>query len=49
MDTISFDDFSKVDVRIGTVIKAEVPEWSHWVIKKSPMAQKLGNFGLFEL
>lgn len=33
MDTISFDDFSKVDIRIGTVVKAEVPEWSHWVIR----------------
>lgn len=33
MDNISFDDFSKVDIRIGTVTKAEVPEWSHWVMR----------------
>ncbi len=33
MDTISFDQFSQIDIRIGTVVKAEVPEWSHWVIK----------------
>lgn len=33
MDTVSFDDFKKLDIRIGTVVKAEVPSWSHWVIK----------------
>lgn len=30
---ISFSDFQKVDIRIGTVIDAVVPEWSHWVMK----------------
>ncbi len=30
---INFDDFSKIDIRVGTVVEAEVPEWSHWVIK----------------
>ncbi len=33
MGTITFDDFEKVDIRIGTVVNAEVPEWSHWVIR----------------
>ncbi|HWA52441.1 MAG TPA: methionine--tRNA ligase [Patescibacteria group bacterium] len=33
MDHITIQDFGKVDIRIGTVKKAEVPEWSHWVIK----------------
>ncbi len=33
MDTIKYTDFEKVEIRIGTVIKAEVPEWSHWVMR----------------
>lgn len=37
--TISFKDFQKLDIRIGTVVKAEIPKWSHWVIKL------LVNFG----
>lgn len=32
-DTISFSDFQKLDIRIGTVVEASVPEWSHWVMK----------------
>ena len=33
MDEINFDQFQAVDIRIGTVLEAVVPEWSHWVIK----------------
>lgn len=33
MDKISFDDFEKVDIRMGTVVSADVPKWSHWVIR----------------
>lgn len=33
MENITFEDFQKSDIRIGTVIEAEVPEWSHWVMK----------------
>lgn len=32
-DTIPFSDFQKLDIRIGTVVEASVPEWSHWVMK----------------
>ena len=40
MDKITFEDFEKVDIRMGTVVTAEVPEWSHWVIR---MAVDLGE------
>lgn len=33
MDTINYTDFEKVEIRVGTVTKAEVPEWSHWVMR----------------
>jgi len=33
MGQISFDQFEQVDIRMGTVTKAEVPEWSHWVMR----------------
>jgi len=33
MDEINFDQFQAVDIRIGTVLEAAVPEWSHWVIR----------------
>jgi len=32
-DKINFSDFQKLDIRIGTVVKASIPEWSHWVMK----------------
>ena len=33
MDEITFDQFEAVDIRIGTVTNAEVPAWSHWVMR----------------
>ena len=33
MKQIEFKHFQKLDIRIGTVVKAEVPQWSHWVMK----------------
>lgn len=33
MENISFKDFQKLDIRIGTIIEAEVPKWSHWVME----------------
>jgi tRNA-binding protein len=41
---INYEDFEKVEVRIGTVIKAEVPEWSHWVMRiKVDLGPELGE------
>lgn len=33
MDKINYDQFEAVDIRIGTVTEAIVPEWSHWVMR----------------
>src|SRR3989339_27065 len=44
MDQILFEDFEKVDIRIGTVLEAVVPEWSHWVIKiKVDLGSEIGE------
>lgn len=44
MDTISFDQFEVVDIKIGTVIEASVPEWSHWVMRiKVDFGKEMGE------
>ena len=44
MSKIDYQDFEKVNIRIGTVVEAEVPEWSHWVMKlKVDFGKKLGK------
>jgi methionine--tRNA ligase beta chain len=48
MDTVSFKDFAKLDIRIGTVVKARVPNWSHWVIKLTvDFGYKIGERDIF--
>ncbi|HLE48969.1 MAG TPA: methionine--tRNA ligase [Patescibacteria group bacterium] len=48
MSTISIQDFQKLDIRVGTVIKAEVPEWSHWVMKmKVDLGTEIGERVVF--
>ncbi len=44
MDKINYDQFEAVDIRIGTVIEATVPEWSHWVMRlKVDLGKELGE------
>ena len=44
MDQITFEDFQKVDIRIGTVVEATVPEWSHWVMRiKVDLGSEIGE------
>lgn len=44
MDNITIDDFAKVDIRIGTVVAADVPEWSHWVMRITvDLGEELGT------
>lgn len=48
MDEISYSDFQKLDIRIGTVVEAVVPEWSHWVIKLTvDFGEELGQRKIF--
>lgn len=44
VDQITFEDFQKVDIRMGTVISADVPEWSHWVMRiKVDLGPEIGE------
>lgn len=43
MENITYDKFEAVDIRVGTVTEATVPEWSHWVMKlKVDFGEKIG-------
>jgi len=48
MSNITFEDFQKLDIRMGTITKAEVPEWSHWVMKLTvDLGSELGKRTVF--
>jgi len=47
-DEITIDDFGKLDIRIGTVKEAVVPEWSHWVMKLTvDLGEEIGERTIF--
>ena len=48
MDEIDIDQFQQIDIRIGTVTKAEVPSWSHWVMKLTvDLGEEMGTKTIF--
>lgn len=48
MDQVEFSDFQKLDIRIGTVKEAVVPEWSHWVMKLTvDLGEEIGERTIF--
>ena len=48
MDNISIKQFQQLDIRIGTVIEAEVPSWSHWVMKlRVDLGKEIGERTIF--
>lgn len=45
---LNIKEFQKLDIRIGTVISASVPKWSHWVIKlRVKFGDKIGERTIF--
>lgn len=48
MNSVTIKDFQKLDIRIGTAVKAEVPSWSHWVMKlKIDFGSEIGERTIF--
>lgn len=48
MGNITFKDFQKLDIKIGTVVSADVPKWSHWVMKLTvDLGKELGKKNAF--
>ncbi len=47
-DNIVYDDFSKLDIRVGKVISASAPEWSDKLIRYEVfLGEEIGNRVLF--
>ncbi len=47
-DLISYPDFEKMDIRVGEVVAAEVPEWSNKLLKlEVDLGEEIGRRVLF--
>jgi methionine--tRNA ligase beta chain len=45
---ITIDEFQRLDIRVGTIVEAEVPEWSHYVMKlKIDLGSEIGERTIF--
>ena len=48
MSEVDINVFQKLDIRIGTVVSADVPEWSHWVMRMTvDFGTELGERTIF--
>jgi methionine--tRNA ligase beta chain len=48
MDIISIQEFQKMDIRVGTIVDAEVPKWSHYVMRlKVDLGPDIGERTIF--
>ena len=47
-DNITYDDFSKLDVRVGRVISASLPDWSEKLVRyEVDLGEEIGKRILF--
>jgi len=47
MDYVSWEEFAKVDIRVGTIVSAEIPEGSNKLIKYQVDFGELGELTIF--
>jgi methionine--tRNA ligase beta chain len=48
MNGLSIEEFRKLDIRVGTIVEAEVPKWSHYVMKlKVDLGSEIGERTIF--
>lgn len=45
---ITYPDFEKIDVRVGTIVNASIPDWSHKLLKfEVDFGEEVGNRVIF--
>ena len=48
MGNITIDEFKTMDIRVGTIVDAEIPKWSHWVMKlRVDLGSEIGKRTIF--